>query len=230
MAQLFTRLLGQPPQALLFDLDGTLVDSVPDIAVAVDAMLATLGFPAAGEQRVREWVGNGALKLVQRSLAFSLDSEESVVDREQLQTAHQHFLRHYQVSNGCHSRLYPGVADSLAAWAQQGMAMAIVTNKPVQFVPTLLANLSIEHYFQVCLGGECVAARKPDPTMLLQACEHLNTSVANVVMIGDSANDIEAARRAGIPVVAVDYGYNHGRPVAEENPDGIISDLRELLA
>lgn len=224
-----TELLGSPPQALLFDLDGTLVDSVPDIAVAVDGMLVDLGFSPVGESQVRGWVGNGALKLVQRALAFSFGCNEQAVDEYSLGVAHQQFLAHYQQSNGSHSRLYEGVREALQAWSHQGIAMAVVTNKPIQFVPALLESLDIQQYFPVQLGGECVEHKKPHPEMLHEACRQLGVKPGSSIMIGDSRNDVAAARAASIPVVAVSYGYNHGRPVVEEMPDKVIDDLRDLL-
>lgn len=230
MSDHFVDLLGQEPEALLFDLDGTLVDSVPDIAVAVDAMLQDLERQPVGEPQVRQWVGNGALKLVERALAHSFDCEEDAVSREQLNAAHQYFLRHYEQSNGQYSRLYPGVIEALTIWAEQSLPMAIVTNKPIQFVPHLLANLGIADFFGVRLGGECVPQKKPHPGMLFAACDLLGARPRHCMMIGDSRNDIAAARAAQMPVIAVNYGYNHGRPVAQENPDRVIADLRELLA
>lgn len=224
-----TAVTGQPPEALLFDLDGTLVDSVPDIAVAVDAMLQDLGFAVAGEQQVRRWVGNGARVLVQRALAFSLGCEQAAVEDADLTRAHRYFLRHYQQSNGRHSVLYPGVSEALQAWHQRGLPMAIVTNKPIQFVPHLLNSLGIGDCFKVLLGGECVSDKKPHPMMLLSACEQLRVAPERCVMIGDSHNDVQAARAAGMPVVAVSYGYNHGRSVACEEPDLLVADLRELM-
>ena len=229
MAELFGGLTNRRPEALLFDLDGTLVDSVPDLAVAMDATLHSLGFDAAGEERVRQWVGNGALKLVERALVFSAGCTEQQVDRERLAAAHACFLEHYHVSNGHHSRLYPGVAEALQAWHREHIPMAIVTNKPIQFVPHLLDSLGVGQFFQVCLGGECVPRKKPDPEMLYEACRRLQVALCNCVMIGDSRNDVEAARAAGVPVVAVNYGYNQGREIEREQPDRIVADLRELL-
>lgn len=226
----FTELLGAPPQALLFDLDGTLVDSAPDIALAVDAMLLELGFPEVGEQRVRSWVGNGAQVLVQRALAFSFGCEETAVNPSSLKVAHQQFISHYQQSNGSCSRLYAGVRESLQSWHDQRIAMAIVTNKPIQFVPPLLERLDIQQYFMVTLGGESVPQKKPHPAMLQEACRQLGVLPSGSIMIGDSRNDVEAARAVSMPVIAVDYGYNHGRPVFQERPDKVVADLRELLS
>lgn len=229
MSCIFNELLGHRPQALLFDLDGTLVDSAPDLAEALDATLQALGFAAAGEALTRAWIGNGARVLVQRALAHSFGCEPGEVSEASLNVAHLQFLEHYQLMNGRHSRLYPGVREALEAWHVEQLPMAVVTNKPIQFVPVLLASQRIEQYFSVRLGGECVPDRKPHPGMLLTACAQLGVVPRECVMIGDSRNDIEAARRAELAVVAVDYGYNHGRPVSAESPDRIVADLRQLL-
>ena len=220
---------GGSPAALLFDLDGTLVDSVPDIATALVGTLRELQLPEPTEEQSREWVGNGAKKLVQRGLAWATDKTVEDIDDEVLKTAHEIFLRQYRLSNGVNSRLYDGVLEALDHWHRQAIPMALVTNKPIQFVPKLLADLNIADYFSVLLGGECVEQKKPNPMMLFAACEQLGVKPEQCLMVGDSRNDIAAARAANMPVVAVDYGYNHGRPVAMENPDLLLGDLRELL-
>lgn len=229
MSAFFETWLGRQPRALLFDLDGTLVDSVPDIAVAVDAMLQSLGYMTVGETNVRRWVGNGAKKLVERALAHVRQCNTDSLDQDSLGQAHSNFLLSYGQSNGNASLLYPGVRESLQYWQGQGVPMAIVTNKPIQFVPHLLDSLGIGDCFELLLGGECVAAKKPDPQMLLLACEKLCIPAHQAVMIGDSRNDIVAAQSAGMPVVAVNYGYNYDRDISQESPDRVVSDLRDLL-
>lgn len=228
MSCVFSELLGHRPAALLFDLDGTLVDSAPDLAAALDATLQSLGFVAAGESLTRSWVGNGARVLVQRALAHSFGCQPEAVAEASLDVAHRQFLDHYGLMNGRHSRLYPGVREALESWYLQQLPMAVVTNKPIQFVPVLLASLRIEQFFSVSLGGECVPDKKPHPGMLLTACEQLGVVPAACVMIGDSRTDILAARAANMPVIAVDYGYNHGRSVACEQPDRLVSSLRDI--
>lgn len=215
------------PAALLFDLDGTLVDSVPDIAVAVDRTLVDLGRAAAGEAQVRGWVGNGGRMLVRRALSGSV---EGVADDDPLLLrALDIFFAHYHDTNGRSSRLYAGVAEALEAFAGRGIPMAVITNKPHRYVEPLFATLGILHHFPVLIGGDTLPVKKPDPAPLFLACEQLGVPVASALMIGDSQNDIAAARAAGCPVVAVDYGYNYGRPVSEEGADRVVSDLRELL-
>lgn len=214
-------------RALLFDLDGTLVDSVPDIAVAIDRMLLDLRREPAGEARVRFWVGNGGRMLVRRALAF--DACGVPDDDPQLPQALEIFFAHYHDSNGVASRLYPGVAEALDGFAARGLPMAIITNKPHRYIEPLFAALGILQHFPVLIGGDTLPVKKPDPAPLLLACEQLAVVPPQALMIGDSKNDIDAARAAGCPVVAVDYGYNYGRPIADDKPDRVISDLRELL-
>lgn len=218
----------QDIRALLFDLDGTLVDSVPDIAVAVDGLLCDLGRAPAGEARVRFWVGNGGRMLVRRALAG--DVQGVADDDPQLPAAMEIFFAHYQQSNGRASRLYPGVAEALDAIAARGLPMAVITNKPHRFIAPLFATLGIAQHFPVLVGGDTLAVKKPEPAPLFFACERIGVAPRSALMVGDSKNDIDAARAAGCPVVAVDYGYNYGRPIADDRPDRVVSDLRELLA
>jgi phosphoglycolate phosphatase len=215
-------------RAVLFDLDGTLVDSVPDIAIAVDGMLAEFGRAPAGEAQVRGWVGNGGRMLVRRALAgdaAGVPDEDPLLPR-----AMDVFFDHYTRSNGTASRLYPGVREALDALRARGLPLATVTNKPARFVAPLYERLGILSHFAELVGGDTLPVRKPDPAPLLLACARLAVEPRAALMIGDSRNDIEAARAAGCPVVAVDYGYNYGRPIAEAGPDRVLSDLRSLLS
>lgn len=214
-------------RALLFDLDGTLVDSVPDIAIAIDRMLADLGRPPAGEARVRFWVGNGGRMLVRRALAGDVAGVAD--DDPLLPRAMEIFFAHYDDTNGSISRLYPGVAAALDGFAARGLPMAVITNKPHRYIEPLFARLGILGHFPLLIGGDTLPVKKPDPQPLLLACRELAVAPAAALMVGDSKNDIDAARAAGCPVVAVDYGYNYGRPIGEDRPDRVVSDLRELL-
>lgn len=212
--------------AVLFDLDGTLVDSVPDIAVAVDRLLIDLGQAPAGEDRVRGWVGNGGRMLVRRALAGDVAGVAD--DDPRLPHAMDLFFAHYTDSNGQASRLYPGAREALDALRARGLPLATITNKPHRFVAPLYARLGILDHFVLLLGGDSLPQRKPDPAPLLHACRELGVAPARALMVGDSRNDIEAARAAGCPVVAVDYGYNYGEPVTAYRPDRVLSDLRDL--
>lgn len=218
------------PKALLFDLDGTLLDSVPDLAKAIDAALQALNFEAAGETLVRNWVGNGAILLCARALAWQQGVDENDVLEEELQAFHQLFLKHYQQISGQYSRLYDGVLPALSHWQQQGFKMALITNKPIQFVPHLLDQFQLSDFFDVVLGGDSLAEKKPSPMPLLHACDVLGVKPERAIMFGDSKTDILAAQNSGVKVIALTYGYNHGEPVASYQPDAVIDNLNQIQA
>ncbi|NHN37030.1 phosphoglycolate phosphatase [Pseudomaricurvus alcaniphilus] len=213
------------PELVMFDLDGTLADSVPDLSAAVDEVLLDLGYPAAGEYKARLWVGNGAAALVLRALADALRVPEEQVSPQLHQSCLENFFRRYQHYNGRYTALYPGVMQALQALRAAGVAMAVVTNKPGQFVPQLLQQLGIDEYFRLWLGGDSLAVKKPDPGPLNHILERLGVSPQRALMVGDSVNDIAAARAAGVASVAVAYGYNRGLPVAQDNPDWLTDNL-----
>ena len=218
------------PQLIAFDLDGTLVDSVPDLTAATDRMLVQLGRPAAGEDKVRGWVGNGAAMLVKRALAGSADPALVELVDAQLHLDAIHLFRTcYQEENGRQSLLYPGVQEVLEAFAGLGIKMAVITNKPLVFTEPLLEYLGITGFFQSVLGGECLPHRKPHPLPLLYTCERLGVEPKHALMVGDSRNDVEAAKAAGMTSAALTYGYNHGEPVSASDPDWLLDDFRELL-
>lgn len=212
-------------EAILFDLDGTLVDSVPDLAAATDAMLVELGRPPAGEAQVREWVGNGAERLVKRALTGEMDGEPSAAE---LERAFPLFMAQYQQHLYGQSRLYPGVKECLADLRERGLALGLVTNKPERFIAPLLTALGIAEDFAVVVGGDTLAQKKPHPAPLLHAAQQLSVEPAAALMVGDSRNDVLAARRAGMSVVCVPYGYNHGEDIHLTSPDAVVEDLREL--
>ncbi len=139
------------------------------------------------------------------------------------------FSHAYTQLNGQHSVVYPGVEDCLAQLAEQGCRMAVVTNKPEQFVAPLLEQMGLEHWFDLTIGGDTLAVKKPDPAPLLHAMETLNGTRGTTVMVGDSAADVNAALAAGIPCVAVRYGYNYGLPVDALGADTVVDSLAELL-
>ena len=223
----FERLLaGRLPRLVMFDLDGTLVDSVPDLAAAVDEMLLSLGRPLAGREQVRNWVGNGARVLVRRALAGDLQHEGvAEADAEQ---ALEVFLAAYANSHGL-SAIYPGVRETLKWLKQQGIEMALITNKPERFVGPLLDDLRIGRYFRWIIGGDTLPQQKPDPTALLHVLKMAGVSPGEALFVGDSRSDVLASKAAGVACIAMSYGYNHGRPIAEESPALVIDDLRELL-
>lgn len=217
------------PKAVLFDLDGTLVDSVPDLAGAVDRMLAELGRPPAGEARVRQWVGNGAQVLVRRALCGRLELAGTALDEAQFERAYGLFLQFYGEQTSGLSTLYPGVLECLDGLRARDIALALVTNKPMRFTEPMLAGFGLRDYFQCVLGGDSLSVKKPDPAPLLQAMRQLGSGPAETLMVGDSVNDLRAARAAGCPVACVPYGYNHGEPIAASAPDLLVERLDQLL-
>jgi len=218
------------PQLIIFDLDGTLVDSVPDLAVAVDRMLELQGRAPAGEANVRSWVGNGAAMLVKRALAYSADpAVVAQIDEALHQQALLQFKQIYQQENGRLTRLYPGVKEVIPALAGLGIPLAVVTNKPLLFTTPLLEQFELTPYFRSVIGGECLPERKPHPLPLLHVCDQVGAKPKNSLMVGDSRNDVESAKAAGMVSAALTYGYNHGEPVAASDPDWLLDDFRELL-
>lgn len=217
---------GQLPKLVIFDLDGTLLDSVPDLASAIDSMLLGLGRPVAGVERVRDWVGNGSMVLVRRALSGSI--VHAGVDQQQAELAHHAFLQAYSGGHTLTS-VYPGVMAFLEALEARGIAMAVATNKPERFVAPLLEEKGMLGYFDWLVGGDTLPVQKPDPAALHWIMREAGVAVADTLFIGDSRNDVLAGQAAGVKVVAVSYGYNHGRPVSLENPDLLVDSLDVLI-
>ena len=217
---------GQLPKLVMFDLDGTLIDSVPDLAVAVETMLLKLGRPPAGIENVRLWIGNGAPMLVRRALAGNL--EATGVDDEEAEQALELFMEAYDGSHE-QTRVYPGVRESLKWLQKHGVEMALITNKPERFVAPLLDDLKLGRFFRWIIGGDTLPQKKPDPAALLYVMKMAGASAGQSLFVGDSRNDVRAAKAAGVRCVALSYGYNHGRPIEEESPDMVIDNLQQLI-
>lgn len=215
---------------LAFDLDGTLIDSVPDLATAVDAALEHLGLPPAGPEQVRTWVGQGSWVLLQKALEAQNPNPGSEEEHQaQLATAHDFFLQAYDRCKGEQTCLYPQVKATLEALQDLDLPLAVITNKPLRFVPGILETLEIAPYFQLLLGGDSLTHKKPHPAPLLAAAEHFSVSPQQAVLVGDSRHDIQAAKAAGFISVGVPYGYNQGEPLIHYQPDLMINCLSELL-
>ncbi len=214
---------------LLFDLDGTLVDSVPDLAFSVDIMMEKMGHPVCGDERVRNWVGNGVERLVRRALTGAVEGEPDEVDFEK---AYPLFMAAYAEHNGKRSRLYPQVKETLTALETAGYQMGCVTNKAAAFTLPLLKQMGIFDHFKTVVSGDTLPKKKPDPMPLLHAASFFGVAPEKSLMIGDSINDVKAARAAGFEIACMTYGYNHGVDIREAKPDAVMdcmSELPELL-
>ncbi len=217
--------MAEKPRMVLIDVDGTLVDSVPDLAWCVDEMMKALGREPWGEARVRDWVGNGVERLVRRALIGQLDGEPS---DEEFDKAYPIFLDLYAENTSKRSTLYPGVREGLDYLKEQGYSLGCVTNKAEQFTLPLLRDLGIEDYFGIVVAGDTLPVKKPDPTPLLYAAEFFGTGPEHSLMIGDSRSDVKAARAAGFRIICMSYGYNHGEDIRIYEPDQVIDSMAEL--
>ena len=213
------------PEMVLIDVDGTLVDSVPDLAFCVDAMMNQLGMPERGERRVRHWVGNGVERLVKRALVNQIDGEP---DETLFARALPVFEALYRENTSKHSCLYQGVKEALDFLQTTTVRIGCVTNKASQFTLPLLQDLGIRDYFEIVICGDMVERKKPDPMPLLQAAEQLETEPQASLMLGDSMSDVNAARAAGFQIVCMSYGYNHGEDIRDYNPDAVVDSMAEI--
>ncbi len=214
-------------RGIAFDLDGTLVDTALGLAQAMDRALYALELPTAGEENVEKWIGNGADVLVQRALTWALKGQEPLFD--QCLMARKLFDGYYAQTVDEGSFLFPHVAGTLAALAEKGLPMAIVTNKPTPFVTPLLESLGIAKYFQLIIGGDDVENKKPHPEPLFKVMETLDLSAEALLFVGDSRNDILAAQAAGCPCVGMTYGYNYGEAIELSKPDFVFDKFSDLL-
>ncbi|ELV8718573.1 phosphoglycolate phosphatase [Vibrio vulnificus] len=218
----------QEIKLIAFDLDGTLLDSVPDLAVAADQATRAVGFPGVTELQVRDYVGNGADILIGRALSQSLTINPELSDELRAQ-ARELFDDFYQKTGHKLSHLYPTVKETLKELHQAGFTLALVTNKPSKFVPDVLQQHGIADYFVDVLGGDSFPEKKPNPIALNWLMEKHQIQPTEMLMVGDSKNDILAAKNAGCASFGLTYGYNHGEPIAASEPDFVADSLAQLL-
>lgn len=213
---------------LIFDLDGTLINSALDLAKAVNYMLVNLGKETFEEETIHGWVGNGALTLVKRALLGKRELN-GTLDADYVKKALNIFLDYYK-ANLCNATVpYTNVTQTLQALKEKGYTLVIVTNKPFKFVAPILKGLNMDGFFAEILGGDSLAEKKPHPAPLLHVCETLGLNVEASVMIGDSKNDILAANACGMDSAGVTYGYNYGEDIGVHKPTVIIDDFKDLL-
>lgn len=211
-------------RAAIIDLDGTMLDTVPDFEAALNGMRAEFGLAPITQDTIKLLVGKGSEKLVRDALLLDWDAARVNAMFDEALAGYQ---RHYLAVNGERSTLFAGVLEGLAAMKEQGLRLACVTNKPIAFTTPLLAQKGLAPWFELVYGGDSFPKKKPDPMPLLGVCRAFDLAPMQIVAIGDSSNDAEAARAAGCFVLTVPYGYNHGRPIQEINSDGIVSSLLE---
>jgi phosphoglycolate phosphatase len=210
---------------VMIDLDGTLIHTAPDLADCANRMLADLGRAPYPLETVMTWIGNGVPRLVKRALTGEMWAEPEVVLFEK---ALKLFQQHYAAHVSDLSRPFPGVVEGLEMLRQTGYRLACITNKAEAFTLPLLRNLDLYKYFELILSGDSLPKQKPDPLPLRHACRHFGITPDHGVLVGDSSNDVEAARAAGMPVLCVSYGYNHGHDIREARPDAVVGSLAEV--
>jgi len=213
-----------PIKAVVIDLDGTLLDTAPDLAHAAELMMVELGRSCPSQDTIATYIGNGVSRLVKRVLTGEMDAEPDAALFEKAIAAYQ---KHYGANVSRESRPFPGVVDGLEAFKAMGLHVACITNKAAQFTHPLLKDTGLFDYFELILSGDTLPRRKPDPLPLLHACEVFKVKPVELLLIGDSLNDTQAARAAGSPVFCVPYGYNRGRPVAELDLDAVVPSLAD---
>jgi len=210
---------------VMIDLDGTLIHTAPDLADCANRMLADLGRAHYPLETVMTWIGNGVPRLVKRALTGEMWGEPDAALFDQALAI---FQQHYAAHVSDLSRPFPGVVEGLEKLKQAGYRLACITNKAEAFTLPLLRNLDLHKYFELILSGDSLPKQKPDPLPLRHACQHFGITPDHGVLVGDSSNDVEAARAAGMPVLCVPYGYNHGHDIRESHPDAVVNSLAEV--
>ncbi len=208
--------------AVAFDLDGTLLDTVHDLAAAVNLLLAELGHPPLRTVTVRDLVGKGMANLVRKAM---LRARGRAPDDAELAALLPRYQAHYENVLGRETEAYPGLMETLIRLQDEGFRMAVVTNKATRFVRPHLDKAGILRFFDAIVGGDDAHAKKPDPAPVVMAAQRLGVPLSRMLMVGDSINDALAARAAGCPVVLLPHGYNEGEPVHVLDCDGIVPTL-----
>jgi phosphoglycolate phosphatase len=216
-------------KVILFDLDGTLIDSAPDLIAAINHMLTHFGRSPFSEETIRSWVGNGAAVLVKRALSGASEIDENL-DNHLFEQGLQTFLSFYQDNLCINTQLYPGVRRCLKVLKAREFQLVIVTNKPDQFIAPILRALELDGFFTLLLGANSLPKKKPDPLPLLHVCQELGVEVEQCLMVGDSKNDILAAKAAKMESIGLTYGYNYGEDIGLHKPEAVFSDFSDIIA
>jgi len=210
---------------VMIDLDGTLINTAPDLADCVNIMLERMGRDPWPLDKVSGWIGNGVSRLVKRALTDSMDGEP---DSDDYEKGYALFLEAYGENVSAKSRPYDGVVAGLEKLKDMGFRLACVTNKAESFTLPLLADLELDEYFELVVSGDSLPRKKPDPLPLTHACEYFGITPDQGILVGDSANDVKAAIAAGMPVICVNYGYNQGVDLTTLQTQGVIDSLDKL--
>lgn len=217
-------------RAVFFDLDGTLAHTAPELGSALNQMLRDIGLPLVDEALATTWIGHGTRELTVRSIAQATGAGlDQVRQDERLPQALARFDHHYQTCLGTRSVLYPGVRETLTALRERGCRMAVVTNKESRHTDRLIEALELRSFFERVVSGDTFPTRKPDPVGVLACLEAWRIDPQQGLFVGDSAIDAQTARRAGLPVFLLTYGYNMGRDVRESQPDRVLDHFAEIL-
>lgn len=214
---------------IIFDFDGTLINSGPDLAEALNFMLKDIGKETYSQETIHNWVGNGARTLVKRALLGKIDVEGEEIDPQEFKNSLDTFLKYYKEHVCVKTIMYPNVYETLKTLFESGYKLSIVTNKPYEFIEPILTKLGILDMFALYIGGDSLAEKKPSPAPLLHVCQKLSIDVKDSVMVGDSKNDILAARACEMDSIGVSYGYNYGNDIGIYEPNVVIDDFKDIL-
>lgn len=213
------------PELIMIDVDGTLVDSVPDLAWCADETLKAVGMEPRGEAAVRNWVGNGVVRLMERAIANDLDAPH---DEAIMEKAMPIFIDLYAENTSKRSLLYPGVREGLDYLQTLDIKIGCITNKNEQFTHPILKDLGLWNDFEIVISGDTLEKKKPDPLPLLHGAKELGCDPKKSMMLGDSTSDVKAARAASFNIICMSYGYNHGVDIRDSKPDAVIDSFIEL--
>ncbi len=217
-------------ELIIFDFDGTLINSIPDLTLAINKMLSHYNLSPLTVKQVTPFIGNGAEPLVKRALEYSIKNKE--ISKELLDEAFNIYFSAYKEVTCEETYMYPGVLETLNYLHKKGYKMVICTNKPFGFVEPILDKLSIKHFFKSWVGEDSLSKKKPDAIPLFHLANEMNATVEKSIMIGDSKNDILAAQNASMESIGVSYGYNYNENISDYNPTIVVdnfADLQELF-